>query len=234
MTPKLDLPDVNNYRYERKFVVSGLSSHEIESIISLHPAMFSEIYSARFVNNIYFDSPGMNHYFNNIDGLVERVKARIRWYGELFGNISNPSLELKFKRGLVGRKVGFPLPQICIDASLQKDSLLKVLKQSDLPDSLKLELVSLEFALLNRYWRKYFQSIDGRYRITLDTKLECYYMHGHSNTFLNKSIDLKDPVIELKYAPKEDDGVDQICQYFPFRMTKSSKYVSGIEGLYMW
>ncbi len=176
----------------------------------------------------------MNYYFNNVDGLVERMKVRIRWYGDLFGHIDCPTLELKFKRGLVGRKMRFPLPHICIDESLQKDALLNAFKQSDIPDNLKLDLTSLEFALLNRYQRKYFQSMDSRYRITLDTRLECYYIHGHSNTFLHKSIDLKDPVVELKYAPGEDDGVDQICQHFPFRLSKNSKYVSGIEGLYLW
>jgi SPX domain protein involved in polyphosphate accumulation len=234
MTSKSDLAELKNYRYERKFVVSGLSYHEIESIINLHPAMFSEVYSPRFVNNLYFDSPGMNQYFNNIDGLMERVKVRIRWYGELFGHVDNPTLELKFKRGLVGRKMGFPLPEICIDGFLQKDILLNTLKQSDVPDNLKLDLVSLEFALINRYWRKYFQSVDDRYRITLDTKLESYYVQGHSNTFLHKSIDRNDSVVELKYGPQEDDRVGQICQHFPFRLTKNSKYVNGIESLTLW
>jgi len=34
-----------DFRYERKFLISGLTKAEVESIIKLHPAMFSEIYS---------------------------------------------------------------------------------------------------------------------------------------------------------------------------------------------
>jgi hypothetical protein len=176
----------------------------------------------------------MWHHYSSIQGLKDRVKVRIRWYGELFGCVESPALELKFKRGPVGRKEVFPLPQICIDGSLQKDTLMNVFKQSDIPDSLKHDLRTLGFSLLNRYRRTYFQSMDGRYRITLDTSIESYNIQGHSNTFLHKSINLRDSVVELKYDPEEDDGADQICQNFPFRMTKSSKYVSGIEGLYLW
>ena len=32
--------------------------------------------------------------FNNVDGLKNRVKVRIRWYGDLFGVIEKPVLEL--------------------------------------------------------------------------------------------------------------------------------------------
>ncbi|MGD2159260.1 MAG: VTC domain-containing protein [Anaerolineales bacterium] len=231
MTPKLDSPETNNYRYERKFVVSGLSPYEIESLVKLQPALFSEVYSSRFVNNLYFDSPGMRNYLDNIDGSAERVKVRIRWYGDLFGRIECPTLELKFKRGLVGRKVGFPLPQICIDGYLRKDTLLNVLRQSNIPDDLKLDLGSLEFSLLNRYRRKYFQSIDGHYRITMDTQMECYYVQSHRNAFLRKYVDLMNTIVELKYGPEEEEGASRICQYFPFRLSKNSKYVNGVESL---
>jgi SPX domain protein involved in polyphosphate accumulation len=226
--------DTTDPRYERKYVVSGLSCHQVQALVKLHPAMFSEIYSTRFVNNLYFDSPNMWHHYSSIQGLSDRVKVRIRWYGDLFGHVERPALELKFKRGSIGRKEVYPLPQICIDGSLQKDALLKIFKQSDIPDSLKHDLMPLGFSLLNRYQRTYFQSMDGRYRITLDTGIEYYYIQGHSNTFLHKSINLKDSVVELKYDPEEDEGADHICQKFPFRMTKSSKYVNGIESLSLW
>ena len=38
-----------DYRYERKFFVTELSNHEVESIVRLHPAMFSAIFKARVV-----------------------------------------------------------------------------------------------------------------------------------------------------------------------------------------
>lgn len=229
-----NLPESGHHRFERKFVVSGLSYHEIESLVRLHPAMFSEVYSSRSVNNLYLDSPGMRHYFDHIQGLSDRVKVRIRWYGDLFGNVDYPALEFKFKYSSIVSKAVFPLPPICIDGCLRQDALMKVLKQADLPNTLKFDLLSLEISLLNRYRRKYFQSMDHRYRITLDTRIECYHIQDHGNTFLHKSIDLVNTVVELKYDPEQADGAEQICQHFPFRLGKNSKYVNGIESLSLW
>ena len=36
-------------------------------------------------------------------------------------------------------------------------------------------------------------------------------------------------VIELKYEEQFDNQTDRITQYFPFRLTKSSKYVTGVD-----
>ena len=77
----------NNYRFEKKFFISELTKQEIESIIKLHPAIFSEIYYERFVNNIYLDSFDLQNYFDNIIGTFKRQKVRIRWYGDLLAEL---------------------------------------------------------------------------------------------------------------------------------------------------
>ena len=89
----------SDYRYERKFVTSELSKYHVESIVKTHPAIFSEIYQLRNVNNMYFDSFRLVNYSDNVDGSSDRIKIRIRWYGELFGKIKNPVLEIKEKKG---------------------------------------------------------------------------------------------------------------------------------------
>ena len=43
------------YRYERKFVFTNKITNEVETMIKLLMGNFSEIYSPRFINNIYFD-----------------------------------------------------------------------------------------------------------------------------------------------------------------------------------
>ena len=98
------MPNDKIYRYERKYFITEITYGDIDSIVKLHPAMFSEIFHKRSVNNIYFDSPDLNNYFDNIDGNMYRVKSRIRWYGRTFGVIEKPVLELKIKNGLLGRK----------------------------------------------------------------------------------------------------------------------------------
>lgn len=98
-----------NYRYERKFFVSNLDRVSAEKLVLHHPAFFSEIYHERYVNNLYFDYPAFQSYADSNRGNPDRVKTRIRWYGDLFGSIQDPVLELKIKRGFVGFKKLFPL-----------------------------------------------------------------------------------------------------------------------------
>ena len=92
------------YRYERKFLIRGLEKNQVESIIKSHPGHFSEIFESRIINNIYFDTVNMSNFSENIIGISNRSKIRIRWYGSTFGNVENPLLEIKFKKGLLGRK----------------------------------------------------------------------------------------------------------------------------------
>jgi hypothetical protein len=162
------------------------------------------------------------------------MKVRVRWYGDLFGVIEQPALEIKIKNGSLGRKERFPLIPFAVDERLQTETVLEVFRQSEIPEALKCDLMLFEFSLLNRYRRKYFQSVDCRYRITVDSELTFYEIRGHSNTFLHRSVDLVNTVIELKYGPGEDQYARQISSHFPFRMTKSSKYVNGVERLCLW
>ena len=90
MLRNIETENTEKYRYERKFFISKLTKYEVESLIKLHPAMFSEIYFPRFVNNLYFDSFNMKSYFDSVDGSPNRRKIRIRWYGDLFGDIEKP------------------------------------------------------------------------------------------------------------------------------------------------
>ena len=93
---QIELPD--NYRYERKFLISDLNHNEIRAIIKQHPAMFHQVFYKRNVNNIYFDTADFSSYIDNVEGVTNRQKVRIRWHGDLFGVIKNPELEVKYKK----------------------------------------------------------------------------------------------------------------------------------------
>ena len=228
----VDILNPTSFRYERKFLVSGLSKYEIESIVKNHPAIFMEAYPQRYVNNIYFDTNSMAYYFDNVEGLSERLKVRIRWYGNLFGFVEAPVLEFKIKKGLVGGKDTFPLNSFQLDEKHSQKVQQELFAESDLPDALVEYLKQLQFSLLNRYCRKYFESADRKFRITIDFDMEFYKLHPANNLFNEKIIDHSNTVVELKYSDKHDDLARSIASHFPFRVTKSSKYASGIERLY--
>ena len=224
--------DPNSFRYERKFFISELNKHEVEAAVKLHPSMFDEIYYKRNINNIYFDSFDMANFFDNVDGLSQRVKFRIRWYGELLGYIEKPVLEVKIKQGQLGGKLHYPLDPFYMDENLTNKKVSEIISKAKMPGEIKYILLSLNYTLLNRYTRKYFQSKDKKYRITIDTDMKYVQLSHLYNSYLYELVDYLHNILELKYDKDDDEGARVITNHFLFRMTKSSKYVTGIEKLH--
>ena len=161
-----------DYRYERKFFVGSISRSEVEMIIRMNSFGFSEIYRERFINNIYFDTPILTSYFDNIEGHYNKKKTRVRWYGDLLGEIENSNLELKIKRGDLGQKKTYPLKSFRFNIGCDYKYLANLLIEVDFGNELKTK--GLRPTLVNRYKRKYFQSSNKKFRITLDTDLSYY------------------------------------------------------------
>ncbi|MFA4991766.1 MAG: VTC domain-containing protein [Candidatus Omnitrophota bacterium] len=222
-----------HFRYERKLFVRDLSRREIEALINLHPAVFSAIYYERRVNNIYLDSFDMKSYFDNMSGAEKRVKVRVRWYGETLGAAERPVLELKIKEGPMCIKASFQLMGFRMDNDFSIDVLRDIFKASDMPGALKLDLAGLDFSLLNSYKRKYYLSADKKFRLTLDSELGFYGITHFRNSFLDRSVDHLNNIVEIKYAKEHNDDAHRVTGFFPFRVTKSSKYTIGLERLNM-
>ena len=229
------MPDLKNYtkldtyRYERKFAVSELSFHGVEHIVKNHPSYFREIYQQRFINNIYFDTQNYTNYLDNSYGKAERKKYRIRWYNDLFGNVETPVLEVKIKKALLGIKKSFQLVPFQFDETLTNEKLRQVIKDSKLPDWITEHMNTLFPTLVNRYKRKYYREFSKRYRVTIDSEVEYYEIANRNNTFRNKQKDNTNIIVELKYEYNDNNDASLISSKFPFRMTKNSKYVNGIE-----
>lgn len=232
MSNKLDA--IYNWRYERKFTISELTLPTLISLVKLHPSIFSEIYHMRFVNSIYFDSILLKNYFDNVDGLSRRIKFRIRWYGDIFGFIEKPILELKIKNGLLGRKESFKLSPFSINKGFTIETIQKLIEDSNIPEEILNELKFLEPVLLNRYKRTYYESADKKYRITIDSDIASYKIGRHNNSFLSKSINRNTLILELKYDEKNELNVKEIVNKFPFRLSKNSKFVNGLELQNLW
>lgn len=222
----------NNYRYERKFMINMLDRHSVENILFMIPVVFHEVFHERYINNIYFDYLGLNNFMDNIVGNIHRKKYRIRWYGEMFSQIDKPILELKLKEGLIGDKKSFQLPTFGLYQGINSDSINNVINKSEIPSKIKFILKDQHPVLLNRYKRKYYQSIDEKIRITIDDNQEFFKFERFNNTFITKIKDSSRVILEIKYEKEYDRMISQISNQFPFRLTKSSKYARGMELLY--
>jgi hypothetical protein len=225
------LDESKKLRYERKFITTELNSKEIESLIKANSAIFKEIFYKRKINNIYLDSLDLKSYQENIAGVSERLKIRIRWYGPKFGLIKKPILELKMKKGKFGEKLYFPLNEFIFGKKFTYNKLKKVFLNSNLPKWLNEKLKFCQLSLFNSYDRKYFISSDKKYRVTIDKNLIFYKINNANNLFNEKIEDSEKIVIELKYSLKDFRKSQKISQEFPFRLTANSKYCSGVSLL---
>jgi len=208
-----------NMRHERKYRILHQSFAFVQQMIRHHPRGFRSLYPDRQVNNIYLDTPQLQCYRDNVAGLAERRKYRIRWYGPMkTAIINNPQLEIKLKNDLLGDKQVYPFSAFNLsDYRRIGTTVQEVLA---LP-------MALQPTLLNSYQRSYYGLPNQKFRITIDQKLGYAPLWQESD---HPAIRYTDAgiIVEIKYEKGLEKEADEILQYLPFRVTKNSKYVSGI------
>jgi len=89
----LETRTIEQYRYERKFLVSKFNNSEIENIVKMHPSFFSKAYESRFVNNIYMEFNNNKNYFDSVEGACDRLKVTmiILLQGSVIGSLQSSS-----------------------------------------------------------------------------------------------------------------------------------------------
>ena len=217
-------------RLERKCLIAGIDPAFVRHVVRLHPAGFREIHHERFVNNCYFDSAGLVFFWDAVQGHSRRLKIRVRWYGALFGLVTEPILECKAKHDSIGTKQGFPMPAFTLDRHSELSVLRAWFRNVEMPPRVSHLAGALRPTLVNRYSRQYFISADRRFRLTIDTGCE-FYATGRRLRAGRVVLDDVTTIVELKYALDDDDDAAIILNDLPFRVTKSSKYVTGLERL---
>lgn len=200
-------------RYEIKYAISTVDYYMIEQSILNHPESFRTAFPDRIVNNIYFDSPDLQCYYQNINGDPIRSKVRYRWYGDK-NNITQGHIEIKRKVHQLGYKEYVEVP-------LNKDALTHMtdIKDGGLPHS-------LQATLWNSYKRAYYVSMDGLFRITIDKALSFGNYMNNSSEATESQI-----ILEIKFDKEAYGRFDEINKYLPFRQTKYSKYAEGVTKL---
>lgn len=210
------------YRYERKYLSELASAWQIEKAILLHPDVFHPAYYPREVWSMYFDTTTTEYYQQNLLGHTERVKVRVRWYEH--DDQQDPlQIEIKQRQGEVLRKITYAY-EVPITALSLADLTQLVQQQVEqhLPES-----GVLQPAMVNHYQRRYFTSNQVPYRLTVDSELKFAtitdWQQGHDTH------ELPFTILEAKYATNQDPGLRQIAQGLPLRISKSSKFVMGMQ-----
>jgi hypothetical protein len=220
---------MNKYRYERKFFIENTSLSSVEMIVKSNPLMFSEIYHSRYINNIYCDTPGLTNYYDNVNGNLNRHKIRIRWYNKLLSKKINSKLEIKVKKGDLGEKLSYEINDFLIYKNQKISDIQKFIMQTKIGDQYSINNTAP--TLINRYKRKYFLSFNKKFRVTIDNDLSFYSINKEYLSMIKKYHDGTSVILELKYLADQDDYAREVTNRFPFRITKSSKYVIGMDNI---
>lgn len=219
-------------RYERKFEVQHMHYPEVMQQIKNNRAVFSSFYYPRYINNIYLDTNDLDFYTDNVSGKGNRKKVRIRWYGNMMGNIQKPILEFKIREGFLGNKLSFPLSSFILNNNFSNTYLQDIFRLSKLPSWVNTILPMLKPSLLNRYNRRYFISFNNNFRLTIDNELTYFGAGSGLNNFTEKYAN-EDIIVELKYDYiHEGTQSAYVTNDLPFRLSKSSKYVNGFEYMH--
>jgi hypothetical protein len=214
-------------RHEVKFIANARTVHLVDRWLGDNWAGFKPHWPHRFVNSIYFDDFIHSCYQENLSGATYREKLRLRWYGEAREPI-NSKLEVKVKKNKIGWKFHEPVSHFnvsdvgpfCLDLLDIAPSFLSVVKAYPVP------------TLFVNYHRKYFISRDGRVRITVDDRInfDSTFKFRKSSKFA-KGHNFPITIVEVKFLVSDFEFASAIIRDMPFKSTRGSKYVIGVQFL---
>jgi len=218
-------------RYERKFIFPNIHLDDLIQRLNLNSFCFSEIFHERKINNVYFDDHNLSFYRQNVIGVGNRFKYRLRWYGNDFSKVNSPVIEIKRKYGLLGDKARHKLENFNLTIGDNGISELhkKLMLELDKNLFYKNKFYQLQASLLNAYRRRYFLSFCGRFRITLDYNQEFFNPNYRNYKASRRTIEERGIVLELKYSMQNDSDARLISQELGARLSKNSKYITGID-----
>ena len=218
-------------RYERKYKIDKMHASSVKQAIRMMPHGFKRAFEDRVVNNIYFDNPDYVKLRENRDGIANRNKLRVRWYGKELGD--DLTLEIKGKKNELGTKEHF---KIDLNSINNLGELTEAVKISCHKKDAKMYPV-----IINQYQRSYFVTADKKIRITVDEKLRFFPLFNKSLSIsLNQINEFKSHlwyetpsvILEMKYEKDAFERANKIGQILPFRLTKYSKYAMGLQHLF--
>ncbi len=203
-------------RYERKYIFENLDLESL--IVNLYNSnfFFRDHYPEREVNSIYFDQ-NFSSLIENIEGISNREKLRLRWYGDNF-KINSFYIEKKIKENFLSKK------------KRQKINLKKQINLFNENDRSRYLINNINsyydpIVFIN-YNRLYFVSDLFPIRATIDFNLS-------SVKFIDKKLNtekniFKNIILELKYDLNFDDEFRSKINKLNLRFSKNSKYVNSV------
>lgn len=217
-------------RYEQKFATNSFSFDQLQLSLFLSNFLLRVQHPDRWINNIYFDSEDMAAYRENKEGVSDRCKFRIRWYGELENCRAKPTLEFKRKCGSVGDKIKSDLGFWNNKNQLCRGEVLNLIRTRVDELGIIAEVSDKLPVLINRYCRSYFSSPHEDLRVTIDRHIAYGGFSSIGGSLISLNL-VPELVLEVKYSKASLDEAQRLFENLSIRKTKYSKYCMGIDSL---
>jgi len=183
-----------------------------------------KIYQDRIVNSIYYDEKNLTFANDNIIGISERIKTRLRWYND----DSNFFYEFKFKRNKIGEKIIIPS-----NKSLNEISLSNLFNHNNNEFKLnkfenKINYIVTKhdlFPILKVTYNRSYYLFMNKIRLTFDTP--AFFQIFSQNSFKIKNKDFLF-ILELKFHPNDYLIAQKLISDSQFIPKRFSKYVRGL------
>ena len=209
-------------RFERKWILRNGNYLMLINSLLRSNFFFKFQYPKRKVNSIYFDNSGYSSIKENLDGISNKKKIRLRWYGDQ-NKLIKPILEIKSKKGSETRKESLTLNKLDNMNYLTSGNLKIIVEEVNRLINLKKIIFPV---LTTHYERQYFVSNQNNIRATVDTNLESIFLKNLSELNQKKKFSPQ-CILELKYSTKIDRLVRYKLDQMSLRLSKNSKYINS-------
>ena len=182
-------------------------------------------------NSLYFDNPSYSSIRDNITGLSDRVKYRLRWYNSKHSSNDeiSPCFEQKIRKGRLGRKKITPLTNLKENFTseplnqIESDIRIELQKSNVLLDDYYTSVLSV------KYLREYYEDNLGL-RITFDKDIEFSYVDGLNSKLVDcPKLKYRRYIMELKFNTDLKDYASQLLSGLNISPTRHSKYLIGLS-----
>ena len=209
-------------RFERKWLFRSNNYLALINSLIRSKLFFRTQYPLRKVNSIYFDTYDYKSIRENLDGVSNKKKIRIRWYGDK-NTTKNPIIETKSKKGFETKKESMPIRELH-DLKVFNLKNLKILKET-INSKLKQKKIIYP-VLTTHYQREYFISLNGKIRATIDYDLKSVFLNNLSQIDIIKNFK-NICILEFKYSTSLDKYVRKNLKDISLRLSKNSKFVNS-------
>lgn len=219
-----------DFRYEIKFPLDDRRLIQARSWIASETHVSSR-YPARVINSLYYDTADQRAVTDNLYGIAERTKYRLRWYdnGD-YEQAQRVYFETKHRHGRLNRKHRVELTGLAERLGHLTHHQIRQELIQQMASSPQLGSISNRFPTLQvRYSREYFEDAQG-IRVTLDRDIRFHLAPLNAKLYFGLGILHPCSVMEIKFTAALKPAVSGVIQRLNISPKRHSKYVAGLAA----